>query len=231
MCLRPCFSFFIRLSTTEKSHIGSALKRASLLLHCSFLWSLAKRGDGSLAISCWRFRWAEFYTIASFLKQTIQRGTQGWRNSVSLGWLGMGAAIVAGGREDGSQVRPQEAGTGSKATLDLGRVFRTFPQVLGCATHWVCAFPGLSPLSLALLSFSSLSSSLPCFVPFLVVPTSSWLCLSTWLFRVQPLLTALTLQSQFLEIEVYFNTELALQRSPRRSKESLWNANIICLWS
>lgn len=98
MCLRPCFSFFIRLSTTEKSHIGSALKRASLLLHCSFLWSLAKRGDVSLAISCWRFRWAEFYTIASFLKQTIQRGTQGWRNSVSLGWLGMGAADSGWGR-------------------------------------------------------------------------------------------------------------------------------------
>lgn len=179
MCLRPCFSFFIWLSTTEKSHIGSALKRASLLLHCSFLWSLAKRGDFSLAISCWRFRWAEFYTIASFLKQTIQLGTQGWRNSVSLGCLKMGAAIVAGGREDGSQVRPQEAGTGSKAALDLGRVFRTFPQVLECATHWVCAFPGLSPLSLALLSFSSLSSSLPCFVPFRGIH-----CLMTLSFHV-----------------------------------------------
>lgn len=37
---------------------------------CGFLWSSAKLEDLSLAMSCWRFGWAEFYTMVAFLKQT-----------------------------------------------------------------------------------------------------------------------------------------------------------------
>lgn len=69
ICLHP-FSFFTLPSAAGRSHTGSAPKRVALLIHCGFLWSLAKREDFSLAISCWRFGWAEFYTMASFLKQT-----------------------------------------------------------------------------------------------------------------------------------------------------------------
>lgn len=65
------------------------------------------------------------------------------------GW----GAIVFGDREDGNQGGLGGAGTRPKVALDLSKVFRTY-QVLGWATHWVWAFPGLSPAILGLFSFS-----------------------------------------------------------------------------
>lgn len=129
----------------------------------------------------------------------MQLGTWGDKGTVSpLADLGMGAIVPRG---DGNQVRPREAGTGSRVALWIsvegsgGSVLRS-PAL--CFFWPLPTIPGL-PLHTRVLALRHAFRLLSLHIP---VPLPC-----PWLFRIQPLLAAFDLQSCFLETKVYLNTE------------------------
>lgn len=126
--------------------------------------------------------------------------------------LGMRAIVATG---DGNQVRLWEAGTESKLALWIsveglwGKGICL--QILSCAAHWVCAFSGLSPLSLL-----AASHVCPCTASCLLLTQSSHLHHFILHMALQGTASAVSidLQSHFLETKFYLNTkEVVLQRS------------------